>query len=379
MTTAFPSDQDPRIDSRTAANLTRLAQALVDQRAARVLVRPLESTDGFWFGGGNMVRLGDGSLAVVGRHRVAGDSRTGLVAGERGAQMAVYRAASFDKPFEKVLAFGKPEVAPAGKEVVSIEGTSLLIRPGKVELYVSSEKTDLYPDDIREYQKPGTGIWTIELMEAAGLDALAAGTARTVLASREPATVHVKDPKAYAEPDGSTTVLFCTHPFSWTCSNTAVAVRRPGNADFQITVRTLLEKGLVWDVAATRVTDRMPVPRVGRLRGLPPLSLYFYDGAECVRQLPDNAKAVRRPRGYSCEEIGGVAVGFDADFPRLHRLSVNAPLFISPAGTGCSRYVSTLVERDAIYATWQQSQDDRSQPLVGHALPMEQVERILAE
>ena len=39
-------------------------------------------------------------------------------------------------------------------------------------------------------------------------------------------------------------------------------------------------------------------------------------------------------------------------------------MFVSPYGTGCSRYVDVLVTDDAFYTTWQQSQDDLSQPLV---------------
>ncbi len=121
----------------------------------------------------------------------------------------------------------------------------------------------------------------------------------------------------------------------------------------------------------------MPVPQVGALTDLPPLSLYFYDGAECLRQHDENPRAVKRPRGWSCEEIGGVAWGWN-DSPHMERLSINAPLFVSPQGTGCSRYVATLVTDDAVYATWQQSQDDLSQPLVGHGLSMADVANILA-
>ena len=122
----------------------------------------------------------------------------------------------------------------------------------------------------------------------------------------------------------------------------------------------------------------MQVPCVGILKDLPPLSLYFYDGAECLRQHDENTKAVSRPRGYSCEEIGGLAWGFDKDFPNMERLSVNFPLFISPYGTGCSRYISTLCTDTALHAAWQQSQDDLSQPLVGHSLDMEEVEKTLS-
>ena len=49
-----------------------------------------------------------------------------------------------------------------------------------------------------------------------------------------------------------------------------------------------------------------------------------------------------------------------------------------PHGTGCSRYVATVVTEDGIFANWQQSQPDLSQPLVGHFLSMEKVTEILA-
>ena len=127
------------------------------------------------------------------------------------------------------------------------------------------------------------------------------------------------------------------------------------------------------------MTERLPLPQVGILEDFPPLSLYFYDGAECLRQLDENPRAVARPRGWSCEEIGGLAFGIDGAFPSLHRLSVEFPLFTSSRGTGCSRYVSTVATADGILALWQQSQDDLSQPLVSHFLPMEEVERIFSK
>jgi len=126
------------------------------------------------------------------------------------------------------------------------------------------------------------------------------------------------------------------------------------------------------------VTDRLSVPPLGKLAQVPALSLYFYDGAECLRSLEENSRAVSRPRGYSCEEIGGLAMGYDDTFPAVGRITVDGPLFVSPHGTGCSRYVSTLVTDDGILATWQQSQTDLSQPLVGNFLPMAEVEKLLS-
>jgi hypothetical protein len=137
-------------------------------------------------------------------------------------------------------------------------------------------------------------------------------------------------------------------------------------------------RGPTWDVAATRITNRLPVPQVGLFAQLPACAIYFYDGAECLRSHEENQQARQRPRGYSCEELGGALFGWDSDFPQLSRLSRLEPFFVSPWGTGCSRYVDTLVTRRGILAVWQQSQADQSQPLVGHFLPMAEVERILA-
>jgi hypothetical protein len=107
--------------------------------------------------------------------------------------------------------------------------------------------------------------------------------------------------------------------------------------------------------------------------------VYFYDGAECVRAHEENPRAYKRPRGFSCEEIGGAFLGRDESFPEMKRLSKIEPFFISPWGTGSSRYVDTLTIEEGILAIWQQSQENRSQPLVGHLLAMNDVNQILAD
>ena len=73
------------------------------------------------------------------------------------------------------------------------------------------------------------------------------------------------------------------------------------------------------------------------------MAVYFYDGLECYRPHEQNPGGVARPRGYSCEELGGACYGLADDFPRMTRLSRTFPLFVSPHGTGCSRYVDALV------------------------------------
>jgi hypothetical protein len=58
-------------------------------------------------------------------------------------------------------------------------------------------------------------------------------------------------------------------------------------------------------------------------------------------------------------------------------LSRWAPLFVSPHGTGCSRYLSLLRVGDELVAQWQQGQPDGSQPLVSHRLPWARVVALL--
>ena len=72
--------------------LTRFCQALIDQESARVIVPPMQPRSGFWFGGGNMVEDADGTFYLCGRYRNYGDSRTGLAAGERGLELAIFRS-----------------------------------------------------------------------------------------------------------------------------------------------------------------------------------------------------------------------------------------------------------------------------------------------
>jgi hypothetical protein len=366
------------LEAYLAQKLIALASELVNQQAARLLVAPYRDVSGFWFGGGNVIRESDGIFHLVGRYRNQGDSRTGLGAGERGLELSIWTAERFEGPYEKLLSFSKEALQVGEDPVLSIEGSCLHQTPDGIELYVSSEKDRPYLAEVRAYQKPGTGIWSIDGIIGESVETLDAGGIQPLLRSETPATLHVKDPTVFDLLDGRTAMLYCTHPFSWSSSNTGLALRESHTASFVVESDSVLPRGFVWDVAATRVTARLPVPKLGAFADLPPISLYFYDGAECLRRHEQHVQAVSRPRGYSCEELGGLAWGFDAQFPRLHRLSTDHALFISPHGTGCSRYVATLVSEEGIGAAWQQSQPDLSQPLVGRWLPMEQVAAILA-
>ncbi|MCK4514818.1 MAG: hypothetical protein KAU31_06140, partial [Spirochaetaceae bacterium] len=136
-------------------------------------------------------------------------------------------------------------------------------------------------------------------------------------------------------------------------------------------------RGFTWDVAATRITDILSLD--GEMLGVDgSVQLVFYDGAECLRPHTENPAAVSRPRGYSCEEIGGLAFATNDQYDEMERLSALKPLFISPHGTGSSRYVHTLSTREGIYATWQQAQPDGSQPLVMNFVDSDTVRRILS-
>ena len=379
-------------DTHTRERILALLNALIDQRRARVLVPPYRDAPGFWFGGGNMVRDTAGAIWLCGRYRNVGDSRTGLVAGERGLECALFRSDDAGQSFQKAHSWSKADLS-RNQEVVSIEGTALHRQPdGSWELYISSEKALPYPQPLRDHQKPGTGIWTIERMvssepSSATPDRLDPATLTPALdALDRPAYLHVKDPVVYGGADGQTVMVFCSHPYSWTSTNSGLAVRARSADAFEVRAWEMAPRGPAWDVAVTRITDRLPLPQVGCLANEPPCAVYFYDGAECIHDHGgghgQGAGKARRPRGYSCEEIGGAFLSWDDKGTpgpdQLERLSDLSPLFLSPWGTGCSRYVSTLLTQQGILATWEQGQEDGSQPLVGHFLPMEEIERILS-
>jgi hypothetical protein len=355
--------------------LVELGLALVDQDAAHLLVPAQRNSTGHWFGGGNMIEGADG-VYLVGRYRNFGDSRTGLGMGERGLELAIFRADHFDGKFEKVKSFSKADLSIPGRKVVSIEGAALFQNGGELELYFSAEKDVPYPASLKSFQKSGAGVWEIDMISGRDVASLSAAAIRPVLRSTDHAALHLKDPVVFALPGVGDVMFYGCNPFTWASGNTGMALRKDGN--FEVVTHEFLSRGSVWDVAEFRITERMAVPKVGAFKDLPPVSLYFYDGAECVRKLDEHPNAHARPRGYSCEEIAGLAWGFDDQFPKIERLSVDMPLFISPYGTGCCRYISTLTTASAIHAFWQQSQPDLSQPLVGHSLPLETAAKILS-
>jgi len=360
--------------------LVALARALVNQEESHILVEPNEASSGYWFGGGNLARDEDGAILISGRYRNYGDSRTGVHSGDRGLEAAVFRSNSVDGEFHKILSFSKADLSHHGAEVVSIEGVALHPYEHGMELFVSSEKDVPYPEPVAAFKKPGAGVWSIDRMHAPSTAALSPETLEEVVPAGvgDLGRLHCKDPWVFDLPDGDLVLGYCTHPYTWSSSGTAL-LRRPAGSDrYERVSNDFLARGPVWDIAAARVTERLAVPRIGAFAEGPDLSLYFYDSCESLRQLDENPTAVKRPRGWSCEEIGGVAVGCDDDLSRAVSLCPDSALFISPHGTGCSRYVATLTTDAGIFTTWQQSQPDLSQPLVGYFLDQDRIEEILA-
>ena len=333
---------------------------------------------GHWFGGGNLVEDTAGTLWLVGRFRNHGDSRTGLGKGERGLELAIFRSDDRGQTFQKSVSFSKSDLRVGSQEVLSIEGTALRLTDRGVELYLSTEKSGIeYPEGLKSFLKPGTGVWTIDRIVADSVGALEATNVETILSTDDPRFLQVKDPFLF-EYAGTANLLFCTHPFCWSSSNTGfVAINEGGSID-DTPCFDFFPRGFTWDVAMTRGTAVLPVPRVGAF-AKESLALMFYDGGECVRDLDEHGSAVKRPRGYSCEELGGVAVVSPTDLNQIDRLSVTAPAFVSPHGTGCSRYVDVLTTQDGFYATWQQSQSDGAQPLVMNFVSVDDAKRLLSE
>ena len=358
--------------------LSELAGALVTPEAATPIIEPYSDSDGYWFGSGNMQEDRDGTLYIVGRYRNAGDSRHGLAAGSRGIELAIFRSDDAGVSFSKVLSFAKEDLGTPDGDVLSIEGAKLIISSHGVELITSTERKMPYPHEVADFQKPGTGVWTIDRKQADSVEGLENARMEPTLKGTSPDTLHVKDPVVYGTAGGETLLYFCFHPYTWASSNTGLTRRSEPGAAFGEPEFRAFDRGFAWDVAISRITAVWDVPRLGVFSDVTDARLVFYDGGECMRNLEEHTKAQKRPRGYSCEELGGLAASTDPDLARIERLSTLFPRFISPKGTGCVRYVDVFTGRDGVYATWQQSTDTRSQPLMLNVLSHTEVERILS-
>ena len=367
------------IDDVKKKKLVQLAKALLDQKSARILIQPNKRENGYWFGGGNLVVAPDNTWYLTGRYRNYGDSRTGLLEGLRGVELAVFASHDRGNTFEKVLSFSKNDLSYSDQPVLSIEGSTLHFTPKGVELFISTEKGNiLYPESLRSFHKSGTGIWSIDRLQAKNVLDLAQTPITPFLSCADPRFLHVKDPVVYDMASGDTLISFCTHPFNWASSNSGYALRCKGAKAFSAPNYKFFHRGYTWDVAISRVTVWLRVPRLGMFAQDQPLVLAFYDGGESMRNLDQHQEAIKRPRGYSCEEIGGVAWAVEDDLSSIARISVDLPMFISPWGSGASRYVDVMQTEEGLFATWEQSQTDLSQPLVMNHLDWDEVGRLLA-
>jgi hypothetical protein len=357
--------------------VTALAGALIDQHKARTIVEPYADKPGFWFGGGNMIAADDRSLYIAGRYRNSGDARTGVGKGARGLELAIFCSRDGGRSFEKTISFSKDDLNTDGKQVVSIEGVALHVADETVELFVSTEKAGIdYPEGLEKHKKPGTGVWTIDKIEASTVEGLKHAPVQPLIASANPEFLHVKDPVVHLAGNGDTVLFFCSHPFSWTSSNSAYCIRPAGSREFGDPIFEFFPRGYTWDVAVSRITDVLSIS--GEIFEHPEtVQMVFYDGAECVRRHDENTRAVSRPRGYSCEEIGGLAVYGSDRVDEIRRISRINPLFISPWGTGCSRYIHTSSLPDKVIAMWQQSQTSGAQPLVMHTLSWDDIRSVV--
>lgn len=363
------------LDSGTVNRLRAFAHRLVDPGAARVAVAPSRQSKGYWFGGGNMALGPDGRLYLSGRFRNAGDSRTGLDLGDRGKELAIYSSADGGLSWRKELALDKAAVTPGlrtsamsveDRAALSIEGSALRFTDRGVELFVSSEKRAPYPDPVSAYRKSGTGVWTIERLSAPDIAGLSGAEPKTFVRSDDPATLQVKDPYLWASPDGTSILFFCHHSFNWSSSSTGYLRLDEDGRPSGSPVYDCYRRGPAWDVAITRGTCALPLPPTIAPAGA---GLVFYDGGECLRNLDEHEKSVKRPRGYSCEELGGLGYYVDGNPTEFERISSLFPEFVSPDGSGSIRYVDVLSTEDAFIATWQQSRPDGSQALMINSIP----------
>ncbi len=358
-----------------STKLKDFALALIDEEKAKIVVPCNEDTTGYWFGGGNMIEH-NGNLYISGRYRNSGDSRTGLELGDRGSELAIFESTDKGKSFHKIHSIFKKDLPG---EVLSIEGTAMNVNSeGEIELFVSSEKLESsYPAHLEKYLKKGTGVWNIDIIRAKTFQELTADKTEEFLFGTDSQFIHVKDPFYYKAGNGDEYLMFCTHPFNWSSSNTGYMKRKPNSNEFEKPVMYFFAKGHTWDVAMTRGTYVFDMPKVGVLKDQD-ISLVFYDGGECVRNMDEHEGAVKRPRGYSCEELGGLAYTQNYDLHSVSRVSIDEPLFLSPYGTACSRYVTVCQTADGIYAIWQQSQKSKAQPLVMNFLDNDQIAKLLS-
>ena len=357
------------IKNRTK-EIQAFVKSLINEKEAKIAIPAMGKESGYWFGGGNMIKGKDGSLYITGRYRNIGDSRTGVGMGERGLELAIFRSMDNGSNFQKIKSFSKKDLNADGYEVLSIEGSALFDNGHGIELFISTEKKNRqFPVGYEDFHKPGTGSWTIDRITASHVEDLNIASIENVIDCQDPRWFNVKDPFVYTNNNNDLVLGFCTHPFNWASSNSAYCVRKNGEEKFSTPVFDWFPRGFCWDVGIARATCFLEVKGIG--------TLVFYDGGEAMRDYPQHEKASKRPRGSSCEELGGLAIFSDDKPETVQRISSVLPSFVSSTGSGSLRYIDVLETEDGYYATWQQSQSNFSQPLMLRFLPKKEVESLL--
>lgn len=357
--------------------ISKIASLLVDQKKSRVVVSPKKKASGYWFGAGNIIEVGN-DLILCGRYRNAGDSRTGLNLGERGLEWSMFRSSDRGNTWEKIISRDKESLSQNGEKVISIEGSSLLKTDSGYTLFISTEKEKQYPEGFESFKKKGTGVWSIDTISSLTLEGLATAPVKPFLISTTAEHLHIKDPAIYSLDSGELVMLFSHHPYNWASSNTGMISFNNLKADLEHINWNFLPRGNTWDVAISRGTALWNIPRCGVFQESEPFSLIMYDGGECMLPLDSHSEENNINKGYSCEELGGLALYSGSPLIYKDRISLHTPMFISHSGTGCSRYVSLLQTKDGIYCSWQQSGQLGEQSLVLNFVTNEQILTILS-
>ena len=165
---------------------------------------------------------------------------------------------------KKTVSFTKADLNVGERTVLSIEGSALRLTDAGAELFVSTEKSGIdYPTGFEPFLKKRDGGYGQSIvLQAASVDSLNSASIQTVLQSNDPQFVHIKDPFVYQNSDREFRfIVFCSHPFNWSSSNTGYALRCTGESEFTEPVFDFFPRGFTWDVAMTRGTSVVDVPQ----------------------------------------------------------------------------------------------------------------------
>lgn len=79
--------------------------------------------------------------------------------------MAIFRSLDNGRSFEKLNPWDKSDLY-CGSTILSMEGSALPVTERRVEVLVSTEIVPTYPNQLRDFLKPGTGIRSIDRFSA---------------------------------------------------------------------------------------------------------------------------------------------------------------------------------------------------------------------